>query len=236
MGAGPSGGASQQPSFHDPSAQRQSIGFPNLVGGTGLQAPLSQNSMQARNAMMQAITNNQNHNRQLELIGMAANQQNQNSMSFGSRLNAQQQPHHQQQHQAVNQPGQNDIFAPAMAANDAMRRPSPANPPTQMGARPHQFTMGPNGIRPQLSSDAQSRIIALRNMINSSESALRLLVNNHAGMPETTYMAQVKAHQGEIAKAKEMVARILHIANSNMCVYCVSYDPIQYIYLCAGSK
>ncbi|PBL03883.1 hypothetical protein ARMGADRAFT_1004572 [Armillaria gallica] len=217
MGAGPSGGASQQPSFHDPSAQRQSIGFPNLVGGTGLQAPLSQNSMQARNAMMQAITNNQNHNRQLELIGMAANQQNQNSMSFGSRLNAQQQPHHQQQqHQTVNQPGQNDIFAPTMAANDAMRRPSPANPPTQMGARPHQFTMGPNGIRPQLSPDVQSRIMALRNMISSGENNLRLLQNNRAGMPDTTFIAQVKTQQGDIGKAKEMLARVLQIANNNM--------------------
>ncbi len=93
-----------------------------------------------------------------------------------------------------------------------------------------------NGIRPQLSPDVQSRIMPLRNMISNDEHALRLLQNNRAGMPDTIFMDQVKKQQGDIARAKEMLARILQIVNNNMCVYCVSYDPIQYIYLCTGNK
>ncbi|KAK0470025.1 uncharacterized protein EV420DRAFT_1257420 [Desarmillaria tabescens] len=235
MSAGPSGGPSQQPPFHDPSSQRQPVGFPNLVNGGGLQAPLSQNSMQARNAMMQAITNNQNHNRQLELIGMAANQQNQNGpMSFPSRLNAQQQPQQQQQQQqqpqSVNPPGQGDIFAPAMGANDALRRASPANPPTQMGGRPHQFTMAPNGMmRSQLPPELQSRIMSLRTVIGSGENNIRNLQNNRAGMSDVTYYAQLKTQQNEVAKAKEMLGRVIQLAsNNNMCVCRVSCFPIQH--------
>ncbi|KAK0469997.1 uncharacterized protein EV420DRAFT_84200 [Desarmillaria tabescens] len=211
MSAGPSGGPSQQRPFHDPSSQRQPVGFPNLVNGGGLQAPLSQNSMQARNAMMQAITNNQNHNRQLELIGMAANQQNQNDpMSFPSRLNAQQQP------QSVHAPGQGDISAPAMDANDPLQRASPANPPNQMGGQPHQFTMAPNGMmRPQLPPELQSRIMTLRTMISNGENNIRNLQNNRAGMPDVPYYAQLKMHQNEVAKAKEMLARIIQLANNN---------------------
>lgn len=209
---GPTPSGSQQPPFHNPSGQQNPLlnnNFGAMNGGpaSGMQPSLSQNSMQARSAMMQAF--NQTHNRQLNLIDMAGNQQNQHApLSFPNRLGPT--PAH-----PGGQNNSTDIFSPPMGANQAMRQPSPAQPPG-MAPKPHSLPQPllPNGQpRPNIPPELQTKMMQIRAQIAATENSARQLHNSRAGMSDAVFMQQAKHYNAELTRGKEMLNRLVHYAH-----------------------
>lgn len=215
-GAGVGGPSQQQQAFHDQSnAQSQgqthmSPAFSNL----GMN-PSIHNSR----TMIQAFQNpGHNVTRQLELIGLAQNQQPQNGpINFGARLNPQQriQPTLNGQ-QGLGQSAQ-DIFSPGLTSNDAIRRPSPSHPNAQpavsMGNPP---LIPPNhgmaGNRRQMTlTEMGERGVALQNVINQQEQAMSQYNAQRATIPEATFMGRMRLYMADLKTKKDYLAK-LHAA------------------------
>ncbi|KIY69069.1 hypothetical protein CYLTODRAFT_244517 [Cylindrobasidium torrendii FP15055 ss-10] len=196
-------------------ANRQQGQFPlgaSQIGGPSGQLPFGagQNQLNfpgTRAAMMQAFAHN---NRQLNLIDMAGNQQNQHTPAgFPNRPT-----------QQTGQPqGGNNIFG---AGANMMRNNSPPHPamPTTP-ASGGSATAGPqqvlNLIRTlNVPADVHAKGAQIVAQIAATETNARNLHNNrHAtGMTDGVFIQQAKMYNAEIGKGKEMMSRLFQHAQT----------------------
>ncbi|ESK82159.1 hypothetical protein Moror_14483 [Moniliophthora roreri MCA 2997] len=231
------------PSFLDQSNQGNPqnrvspLSFPNTMSSGGVPGQNSSNFNgpgPARNMMLQALQNNQSHNRQLELMGLAQNQQNQNSpLNLSNRLAP---PPHQGPGGGYNGPPgmnpgvhqQTDLFPNGgPGSNDAMRRPSPSHPhlpqqhqPPQLGVPSGRPPIGPSppgpmgmGRRTINLSDLQERSQAMTNNIQNIEFQMRNLASGHSTMSEQLFAQRMRFLQNDIATKRENLAKINQLIN-----------------------
>ncbi|KAK1229093.1 hypothetical protein PQX77_007855 [Marasmius sp. AFHP31] len=238
-----------QPPFLDqqnqtnPQNRMSPLGFPNNMGGPGgMQGQNTGNFNPAmnRNAMMfQALQRDQNNNRQLELMSLAQNQQNQNGpFNLANRLGAAGMPTHQGSPfpgggaPGMNQPGgpsQGDLMPPGGA--DAMRRPSPhphpPNQPTQQqpagGVQPGPPFGNPqppqmpgamnNGGRLVLLSELQERQNAMRNALTQLEFSIRSLTAARSQMPDQVFAQKMRTFSADLAQKRDGLQRVTALIN-----------------------
>jgi len=159
-----------------------------------------QQSMHNRNNMLQTLQNS----RQLELIGMAQNQQNQNGPIRPST----------------------DLFSSPAINGDAMRRPSPAHPnqpPPQPSNQPMRQVSRP---------EIQERVQQMRSLITQVDNAMHQLQNSRAGMNDAVFIAKMRQLQTERNTRAETLQRMLTVFNNmNMyvthCLVSPSIDPLK---------
>jgi hypothetical protein len=217
-------GGSGQTSFHDQANQQPQSHMPPNFANMGIPTQSLQQSLNSRNAMLQAFQPNQGHNnnisRQLELMGLAQSQQAQNgSMNFATRMAP------QQQHQAglsaqsgKNQPSQVDIFSPqALGPNEGMRRPSPSHPtPLPSGHIGNQQSMQPNnqgmpaGRRHMTFGELKERATALRAMINNQENAILQFTSQRAGLPDAEFMTKMQSLKADLKNKRDYLNKVVH--------------------------
>ncbi|KAJ8072654.1 hypothetical protein PM082_016213 [Marasmius tenuissimus] len=237
-----------QPSFLDqqnqtnPQNRMSPLGFPNNMGGPGGlqgQNPGNFNPAMNRNAMMfQALQRDQNNNRQLELMSLAQNQQNQNGpFNLANRLGAAGMPTHQGSPfpggppPGMNQsggPSQGDLMPTGGA--EAMRRPSPhphpPNQPTQQpaaGAQPGPPFGNPqppqmpgamnNGGRLVLLSELQDRQNAMRNALTQLEFSIRSLTAARSQMPDQVFSQKMRAFTLDLNQKRDGLQRVTALIN-----------------------
>ncbi|KAK7032988.1 ARID domain-containing protein [Favolaschia claudopus] len=211
------------PSNQQPQPSQSHPGFQNM----GMSNP----SLNNRNAMLQAFQqpNNPAAHRQLELMGLAHNQQPQNGpIHFANRM----------QHQALNgssppggmgqpqqQPGPETFLSPSMQNAEAMRRPSPSHPsaPSQpgpsMNSMPPNLPNGmpagmPNGPPPQVSRASfvalTERATNLKNIITNQESQLVSLTSQRTRIGDASFMDKVRTVSADLKNRKEHYARLVN--------------------------
>lgn len=240
---GPSGVPQQQSPFHDPLSNQQphmSPNFPAMGGGNLVNAPSLQQGLNNR-TMMQAFQASQgNHpgvSRQLELMGLAQNQQPQNGpINFRGteqqqqqqrqQQQQQQQQSHQQQIQAMNQPSQDALFSSPGMASD--RRPSPAHPNLQpanpMGGQQPQPSQ-PQPQRRVTMAEISERATMLRGNISAQEQAMAQFSTQRASFSEQIFQAKMRQFATEIKNKKEYLGKMIAsihnagAAGANMYVY-----------------
>ncbi|KAF5392157.1 hypothetical protein D9757_001392 [Collybiopsis confluens] len=212
MGGAPNPTA-QQRSFLEQQNQaphNMQMGF----GGMEQHNPSFQASMHNRQSMLQALQGNQSHTRQLELMGLAQNQQNQNGpTNMGNRSH----PMNGNPQGLNTLQAQNELsFNP----ND-MRRPSPhppLQPPMMSNQPPNGNNMTPNGTisvqgRTINLGDLTERATSLRDMIKNLEMSLRHLQSQRTTMPDNVFLAKMRQHHSEIASRKESLSKIVTLMN-----------------------
>ncbi|KAH7873353.1 hypothetical protein F5879DRAFT_950856 [Lentinula edodes] len=208
-------GQSQQTTFLDqpnPSQHNMQMGFTGL----GQHNPSYQQSMQHRQSMLQTLQGNQQHSRQLELMNLAQNQQNQNSpTNLGNRgvsINGAPQGLNPLQ-------SQNDMFP---APND-MRRPSPhpSMPPSLLSGQPAntngmvQNSRGTVNVQGRTINlgDLTERATTLRSLIQSQEMQMLQLQAQRTNMPDNMFMARMRSLQSELVGRKESLNKIVTLMN-----------------------
>lgn len=217
LGGPQMGAPNQQPQFLDQAIQQAQGHMPNNFSNMAMQN--MQQSLNSRNAVLQqAFQASQEHSRQLELIGLAQNQQPQNGINFAARLA-------QQQHQANlnGQPGQNpssqpDIFSsPALSSSEGIRT-SPSHsasqpPPVVMGTQHppmQQNAQGvPTGRRPMTFQELRERAQNLQAVIAQQEQLVMQISNRRAGTPDSVFIPKMQNLTNEIKTRKEYLHKIL---------------------------
>ncbi|KIK62385.1 hypothetical protein GYMLUDRAFT_41817 [Collybiopsis luxurians FD-317 M1] len=169
-----------------------------------------QPSMPNRQSMLQALQGSQSHTRQLELMGLAQNQQNQNSpTNLGNRV-ANGIPMNGNP-QALNslQPPNDLAFNP-----NNMRRPSPHPPlqPPLMANQPANGTINVQGRTINM-ADLTDRAATLRNMIQAMEVSMRQLHSQRATMPDNVFMAKMRQLQTDMTGRKDSLTKIMTLMN-----------------------
>jgi hypothetical protein len=202
---GPSPG--QQPSFLE---QQQNQTPHNMQMGFNGMEQHNPNFQQRQNLL---------HSRQLELMGLAHNQQNQNSpTNLGNRVNSGLPVNGGSQGLNTFQPP-NDLFN---SPND-MRRPSPHPPlqPPLMNNQPPNGNGMPQNSRANITvqgrtiniGDLTERAGALRNMIQTQEMAVRQLQQQRPSLPDSVFMTKMRAMQNEINSRRESLTKIMTLMN-----------------------
>ncbi|KAK7051102.1 hypothetical protein VNI00_005214 [Paramarasmius palmivorus] len=223
----------------NPQNRMSPLGFANNMGPGGApgQNTSNFNGAMNRNMMLQALQNNQSHNRQLELMGLAQNQQNQNSpLNLPNRLVAGGMPPHQAPGGGFNGPPgmnqgvpqQGDLFPNGgPGSNEAMRRPSPSHLPQQHQPQPPVGPTGrptgpsppgqmgiPNGPRRIITlSDLQERSQFMGQNIQSIEFQMRNLASARATMTDQIFTQKMRTLQLEITQRKEGLTKINQLMN-----------------------
>jgi hypothetical protein len=220
-------GAHQQ--FHDQQGQQQqqhphmpNSGFPSSVGGP--HNPMHAASLNNRAAMINALQNGQvpnAHQRQLELMNLAQNQQNQNSPINVNRM----MPPGQMQGQPMgNQGAMNgtDFFPPnGMAPDGTIRRNSP-HPPIPPNVNPmmaHNAMQQPNMMQAngQIGGNARSPLNAaeIMNRIASNQQALKQveaqiknLQASRAGTSDQQFLERMRQLQSEGQVKREFMHKL----------------------------
>lgn len=191
--------------FLDPSNQQQPSqshpGFQNM----GISNPSLQ-SLNNRSAMMQAFQQPNNPaaqaaHRQLELMGLAQNQQPQNGpLNFAARMQQQQgQP-------GMGQPPQQqpeNFLSPNMQ-NGEMRRPSPSHP-----AQPGPSNPQPAQVTRASFLTLQERAANLKNIIANQESQLVQLTSQRTRIGDASFMDKVRSVSADLKNRKEHYARLV---------------------------
>ncbi|KAF9256357.1 hypothetical protein L218DRAFT_911412 [Marasmius fiardii PR-910] len=217
------------------------LGFPSNMGSPGGMPP-GQNQSNFninRNMMLQALQRDQNNNRQLELMSLAQNQQNQNGpINFANRLGPTGLPHQAGGFSAGGPPGinqsggppQGDLFL-GTGGPDAMRRPSPhphpqnqpSQPPNQPGGPPGAGGF-PNPQNPQMAAhmngkrvislhDLQERQSAMRNALAQLEIQIRSLTAARPQMADQLFTSKIRAFQADLAQKRDGLTRITQLIN-----------------------
>ncbi|KAL0569884.1 hypothetical protein V5O48_012083 [Marasmius crinis-equi] len=235
-----------QPSFLDqqnqssPQNRMSPLGFPNNMGGPGGlpgQNPANFNpGMNRNNMMLQALQRDQNNNRQLELMSLAQNQQNQNGpFNLGNRLAPGGLGHQGGGFNGggppgMSQPGgpsQGDLMPPGGA--EAMRRPSPhPHPPNQPSQQPPQLggaQPGPPFGNPQQAAqmaalmngrggrvitlpDLQDRQNAMKSALTQLEFQIRSLTAARSQMPDQVFAAKMRSFSSDLQQKRDGLTRI----------------------------
>lgn len=228
-GVGPSHPMGMQGShqqFHDQQGAQQHAHMPSMgfqSSPAGPHNPVHGGTFDNRAAMMNAVggnpINNANHARQLELMSLAQNQQNQNGPIPVNRMMP---PGHMQPHSNGNQAGMagGEFFPNGMAGEATMRRnsPHPPHPPhnNQMGQNPVNPNMargtpppGAAGARPQVTTvEIMGRMTQAREALIHTESQMKQLQANRAGVSDAEFLAKSRQLQQEYFTRKEMLARL----------------------------
>ncbi|KAJ6607365.1 hypothetical protein B0H10DRAFT_2072011 [Mycena sp. CBHHK59/15] len=201
MGVPQMGGQPGGPqSFLDPSNQQQPSqshpGFQNM----GISNPSLQN-LNNRTSMLQAFqqSNNPAAHRQLELMGLAHNQQPQNGpLNFAARMQSQASLNGQP---GMNQPSQPENFlSPSMQPNEVMRRQSPSHSAPQ--------NPQPNVTRASFMA-LQERAANLKNIISTQESQLVQLTSQRTRIGDASFMDKVRSVSADLKSRKEHYARLV---------------------------
>ncbi|KAJ3744198.1 hypothetical protein DFH05DRAFT_1525205 [Lentinula detonsa] len=205
-------GPSQQPSFLDQPNQTQH-NIPMGFTGMGQHNP-SYQSMQHRQNMLHALQGNQQHSRQLELMGLAQNQQNQNGptnlVNRGVPMNGT--PQGLNPHQS-----QNDMFS----SPNEMRRPSPHpsmqppslnNQPANANGMNFRGTVNIGG-RPINLGDLTERANTLRGLIQQQEMQIHQLQAQRPNINDNVFMNRMRSSQSELAVRKESLNKIVTLMN-----------------------
>ncbi|KAJ7494586.1 hypothetical protein B0H11DRAFT_2002483 [Mycena galericulata] len=175
MGGQPSG----PQAFHDPSNQQQPSqshpGFQNLANP-------SLQTLNNRSAMFQQPNNPAAH-RQLELMGLALNQQPQNGpINFAARM--------QQQQQALQQ----------QALNSQGQQPQ----------QPENFIAQPPPLTRANFLTLQERAANLKNIITQQESQLLQLTSQRARIGDAQFMDKVRNVSADLKIRQEQYGRLVH--------------------------
>ena len=229
-----------QPQFLDqnqmnPQNRMSPLGFPNNMGGpAGLQGqnPTNFNPGMNRNTMMlQALQRDQNTNRQLELMSLAQNQQNQNApFNLANRLGAAgMAPHQGGAFGGGGPPGMNQSGGPSqgdLIPAEAMRRPSPhphpPNQPTQQQPaggvqpgpqfgnqqQPQMSGVMSNGGRLVLLSELQDRQNLMRNALSQLELQIRSLTAARSQVPDQVFQTKMRAFTTDLAQKRDGLQRV----------------------------
>ncbi|KAJ6577233.1 hypothetical protein B0H19DRAFT_1019558 [Mycena capillaripes] len=203
--------------FLDPSNQQQPSqshhGFQNM----GISNPSLQ-TLNNRTAMLQAFQQPNNAAaRQLELMGMAHNQQPQNGpINFANRMS----------HQAAlnGQPGMGQpqqqpesFLSPSLQNSEAMRRPSPSHPGPQPGAMPNG--MPTPGQPPHLTRANYNALLEraqnLKNIITNQESQLVQLTSQRTRIGDASFMDKIRTVGADLKNRKEHYARLVNFLQQN---------------------
>ncbi|THV03176.1 hypothetical protein K435DRAFT_852065 [Dendrothele bispora CBS 962.96] len=170
--------------------------------------PSFQQSMHKRNNMLQTLQNNHSHSRQLELISLAQNQQNQNGpINLANRVS--------QPQGGPNLPPPNDMFSsPGMNPSEAMRRPSPSHPMPPSQSQPQPSNQ--SGMPMRSRTEIQERVQQLRVSITQVDAAMHQLQSQRNQHPagEAVYSAKMRQLQMEKANRTETLSRLLAAVNS----------------------
>ncbi|KAJ7158919.1 hypothetical protein C8R46DRAFT_404752 [Mycena filopes] len=191
--------------FLDPSNQQQPSqshpGFQNM----GISNPSLQ-TLNNRTAMLFQQPNNPAAHRQLELMGLAHNQQPQNGpINFANRMQHQQgalsgQP-------GMGQPQQPENFlSPSLQNSEAMRRPSPSQQAAQPAPQPGQ----PQHVTRASYIALTERANNLKNIITNQESQLVQLTSQRTRTGDATFMDKVRTVSADLKNRKEHYNRLLN--------------------------
>ncbi|KAJ7104308.1 hypothetical protein B0H15DRAFT_809422 [Mycena belliarum] len=208
--------------FLDPSNQQQPSqshpGFQNM----GISNPSLQ-TLNNRTAMLHAMQQQPNSSaaqRQLELMGLAHNQQPQNAHNQQPQNSPLNFAHRMQQQALNNQPGMSqaqpqqseNFLSPSMANSDVMRRASPSHPAQQPGG-----SQGPNANGqplPQVNRASfltlQERASNLKNIITAQENQLVQLTSQRARIGDASFMDKVRSVSADLKNRKEHYGRLLN--------------------------
>jgi hypothetical protein len=208
LGASPMNAPSQSSPFHDhPSQPNQAHMSPNFANMNMQTAQI-----QSRNAALLAYAN---QNRQLELMGLAQNQQN-GTTNFSARLAQQQQQQQQQQLQGGMNASQTqaDMFSsPAIPSADGVRGSSAhlvSQQAGMMGGQPSQITLNgqplPTGRRPMTLSELVERAQQLQRTVNQYENAILQLQGRQS---EVGYNLKMQSLTTELKAKKESYAKVV---------------------------
>jgi hypothetical protein len=212
----------QHPSFNDQQGSQQSqsqvpVGFGSTIGianPTQLQANFNN-----RNAMLQAF-NQGPMSRQLELMGLAQNQQHPNpqvnSANYAARMAQQQQ---QGGMNSQNQQGQPTLFSsPAMQTSDTSRS-SPPHSSSQTSMPNQQVNIQTNGQgippgrRPMTLVELRDRASQIQAFIAKQEAAAMNLSHNRASLEQAAFVAQMQALVNDVRSKKELLSKVLQAMN-----------------------
>lgn len=222
-------GANQQ-SFLDPSNQQQQQqqasqtqmlpNFPSM-GMPGSSLP---QSLTSRSAMLQAFNANPGHPnmRQLELIGLAQNQQPQNGVNFATRQQQLQQGMNGQQGMPHASP---DMFSSPGMSNETLRRPSPNHANAQVaapmgGQQPMQVNGQVPSRRPMNFNELNERASTVRGLINAQELNMTQM-GARGSAADPIFMGKMRALAADLKSKKEYLNKVLHAMGQSaaMCVY-----------------
>ena len=210
----------QHPGFHDQQGSQQSQSqVPASFGSnTGIANPTQlQANFNNRNAMLQAF-NQGPMSRQLELMGLAQNQQHPNpqvnSANYAARMAQQQQ---QGGMNSQNQQGQPTLFSsPAMQTSDTNRSSPPHSSSQTSGSMPNQQvsmqTNGqgmPPGRRPMTLVELRDRASQIQAFIAKQEAAAMNLNHNRASLEQAAFLTQMQVLANDVRSKKELLSKIL---------------------------
>ncbi|THU99966.1 hypothetical protein K435DRAFT_719368 [Dendrothele bispora CBS 962.96] len=197
------GGGQQQPFMEQPNQNQPNLplGFSNMGPGQG---PSFQQSMHKRNNMLQTLQNTHGHIRQLELISLAQNQQNQ--INLANRVS--------QPQGGPNLPPPNDMFSSPMNPSEAMRPPSPSHPMPPSQSQPQPSNQ--SGMPMRSRTEIQERVQQLRVSIPQVDAAMHQLQSQRNQHPagEAVYSAKMRQLQMEKANRTAILSRLLAAVNS----------------------
>ncbi|KAJ7773049.1 hypothetical protein B0H16DRAFT_1363068 [Mycena metata] len=187
--------------FLDPSNQQQQPSQSH----PGFQNPSLQ-TLNNRTAMLFQQPNNPAAHRQLELMGLAHNQQPQNGpINFANRMQHQQgalggQP-------GMGQPQQPENFlSPSLQNSEGMRRPSPSQQSAQPAPQPGQ----PPHVTRASYIALTERANNLKNIITNQESQLVQLTSQRTRIGDATFMDKVRTVSADLKNRKEHYNRLLN--------------------------
>ncbi|KZP27348.1 hypothetical protein FIBSPDRAFT_928183 [Athelia psychrophila] len=196
--------AGQQPqqhaNFHD--QQQGQAQMPAQFGGMNPGASQNFGNNQNRAAMMQAFNQSQ-VSRQLELMGMAQNQQHQSPQAapanFAGRM-AQQGGMGQ-----AGQPQGSPMFSAGQLQAEGSRAspPHPAQLPNQPGAQGL-----PAGRRPMNFGELRDRAMQIQAYITQQENLAMSLNTQRQGMDPNLFMSKMQTLAGEVRNKKELLSKL----------------------------
>ncbi|KAJ7052513.1 hypothetical protein C8F01DRAFT_1375908 [Mycena amicta] len=168
-----------------------------------------QNSIQSLNSRFQQPSNPEAH-RQLELLGLAHNQQPQNGpVNFANRMHQQAALNGQRIGQQPQQPQQPETFLAAPGPNP-MRQPSPSHqqgqPPAPQQGQPAQVTRASYVA-------LQERAHNLKSIISNQEAQLMQLTSQRTRIGDASFMDKVRTVSADLKNRKEHYARLVNFIN-----------------------
>lgn len=211
----------QHPGFHEQQNTPQSQ-MPSNFNNMGVPSSAQlQANFNTRNAMLQAF-NQGPMSRQLELMGLAQNQQHQNPQAgppnFGNRIG---QPPQQGGLNGQNQQPQQGLFSsPSMQPSEA-HRGSPPHPtsqtpgsmPTPQGGMQQNGQGMPAGRRPMTFNELRDRATAIQEFIRKQETAAMNLNNQRSSIEPANFMAQMQTLAAEVREKKALLQKVVQAMN-----------------------
>jgi hypothetical protein len=215
-------GLSQQSSFQDQAPQPVPPHLPHNFPNMGISNPSQVQQMLNSRSMLSFQTNNSGHMpRQLEMIGLAPNQQQQNGpMNYATRMTQQ----HQHQPNMNTQPNQNqplqsDIFSsPQPATSDSIRSsPSHSSQPGSLANHLPVAQQNPQGLPPGRRSmtiqELAERAQQIRRAIEVDNDLIAQLSAQRAGMSDAIYINKMQSLTNDANVHKDLLNKLLYAMN-----------------------